>query len=76
MTVEQIGNVLGVSRTTLYRMPDSLDQLDVLLLTVDKPRVVQRDGIRFQGGFHPHPWNCCEISTTGKATGSSRSNES
>ena len=30
-------------------MPDSLDQLDGLLLTVPKNRVVQRDGIHFQG---------------------------
>jgi DNA transposition AAA+ family ATPase len=33
----------------LPRMPDSLEQLDLLLLTIAKPRVVQRDGIRFQG---------------------------
>ncbi|TGY38419.1 transposase [Microbacterium laevaniformans] len=33
----------------LPRMPDSLDQLDGLLLTVPKNRVVQRDGIHFQG---------------------------
>ncbi len=31
------------------RMPDSLAQLDLLLLTVAKPRRVQRDGIHFQG---------------------------
>ncbi len=30
------------------RMPDSLAQLDLLLLTVAKPRQVQRDGIHFQ----------------------------
>jgi putative transposase len=30
-------------------MPESLERLDLLLLTVVKPRVVQRDGIRFQG---------------------------
>jgi putative transposase len=29
-------------------MPDSLEQLDLLLLTVATPRVVHRDGIRFQ----------------------------
>jgi len=29
-------------------MPASLEQLDLLLLTVVKPRQVQRDGIRFQ----------------------------
>jgi len=31
------------------RMPDSKGQLDILLLTVAKPRTVHRDGIRFQG---------------------------
>lgn len=34
----------------LPRLPDSLDQLDLLLLTVAKTRRVGRDGIRF-GGF-------------------------
>ena len=33
----------------LPRMPDSLQELDGLLLTVPKNRVVQRDGIHFQG---------------------------
>ena len=33
----------------LPRMPDSLEELDGLLLTVPKNRVVQRDGIHFQG---------------------------
>ncbi len=33
----------------LPRMPDSLDDLDLLLLTVVKARTVRRDGIRFQG---------------------------
>lgn len=33
----------------LPQMPESLERLDLLLLTVAKPRVVQRDGIRFQG---------------------------
>jgi putative transposase len=32
----------------LPRMPVSLEQLDLLLLTVAKPRRIQRDGIRFQ----------------------------
>ena len=32
----------------LPRMPVSLEQLDLLLLTVIRPRQVQRDGIRFQ----------------------------
>jgi putative transposase len=33
----------------LPRMPDSLEDLDLLLVMVAKPRVVQRDGIHFQG---------------------------
>src|SRR5699024_822155 len=33
----------------LPRMPESLEALDGLLLTVAKTRVVRRDGIRFQG---------------------------
>jgi putative transposase len=33
----------------LPRMPESLEQLDLLLLTVATPRVIHRDGIRFQG---------------------------
>jgi len=33
----------------LPRMPDSLEQLDLLLLTVAKPRRVHPDGIRFSG---------------------------
>ena len=31
------------------RLPDTIEQLDLLLLTVAKPRRVQRDGIRFMG---------------------------
>jgi putative transposase len=33
----------------LPRTPDSLEALDLLLVMVAKPRVVHRDGIRFQG---------------------------
>jgi putative transposase len=33
----------------LPRMPDSLEELDLLLVMVAKPRMVRRDGIRFQG---------------------------
>lgn len=33
----------------LPSMPDSIEQLDLLLLTVAKSRQIQRDGIRFQG---------------------------
>ncbi len=39
----------------LPRMPDSLDQLDGLLLTVPKHRTVQRDGIHFQGQRYLSP---------------------
>ncbi len=39
----------------LPRMPDSLEQLDGLLLTVPKNRVVQRDGIHFQGQRYMAP---------------------
>ena len=38
-----------LSQGWLPRMPDSLDDLDLLLLTVAKARTVRRDGIRFQG---------------------------
>ena len=33
----------------LPQLPTSLEQLDLLLLTVAKPRTIHRDGIRFQG---------------------------
>jgi putative transposase len=39
----------------LPRLPDSLDDLDVLLILHAKPRVVQRDGIHFQGFRYNHP---------------------
>lgn len=38
-----------VAEGWLPRMPTSLEELDGLLLTVPKSRVVQRDGIHFQG---------------------------
>ena len=38
-----------VAEGWLPRMPESLEELDGLLLTVPKNRVVQRDGIHFQG---------------------------
>ena len=37
----------------LPQLPESLEQLDLLLLTVAKPRRVQQDGIRFQGFRYP-----------------------
>ncbi len=39
----------------LPRMPHSLEQLDLLLLTVAKTRHVQQDGIRFQGHRYIDP---------------------
>ena len=39
----------------LPRLPESLDQLDLLLLTVPKPRKVHPDGIRFPGTALPRP---------------------
>lgn len=39
----------------LPRMPESLEELDGLLLTVPKNRVVQRDGIHFQGQRYLSP---------------------
>lgn len=39
----------------LPRMPESLEALDGLLLTVAKTRVVRRDGIRFQGLCYVSP---------------------
>jgi len=39
----------------LPRMPDSLEQLDLLLLTVAKGRQIQRDGIRFQSYRYINP---------------------
>ncbi|MGV9748239.1 Mu transposase C-terminal domain-containing protein [Rhodococcus zopfii] len=35
-------------------MPDSLEHLDLLLVTVAAPRVVHRDGIHFQGLRYLH----------------------
>ena len=42
-------------RGFLPRMPDSLEHLDLLLLTVSKTRRVQQDGIRFQGHRYIDP---------------------
>lgn len=39
----------------LPRTPDSLEQLDLLLVQVAQPRVVHRDGIRFQGSRYLDP---------------------
>lgn len=39
----------GVADGWLPRTPDSIEELDLLMVMVAKPRVVHRDGIRFQG---------------------------
>ncbi len=39
----------------LPQMPDSLEQLDLLLLTVPRPRKIHRDGIRFMGQRYMDP---------------------
>ena len=39
----------------LPRMPDSMEALDLLLVVVARPRVVRRDGIRFQGQRYIDP---------------------
>src|SRR5512135_3794067 len=39
----------------LPQMPDSLERLDLLLLTVPKARRIHQDGIRFMGQVPPHP---------------------
>ena len=39
----------------LPRMPESLEDLDLLLVMVAKPRTVHRDGIRFQGLRYSDP---------------------
>ncbi|MEU4711088.1 Mu transposase C-terminal domain-containing protein [Nocardia salmonicida] len=44
-----------VAEGWLPRMPDSLEQLDLLLVQVATPRVVHRDGIHFQGLRYLHP---------------------
>lgn len=47
--INEAPHVAWLGRGWLPRMPDSLDDLDLLLMTVAKLRTVQRDGIRFQG---------------------------
>ena len=39
----------------LPQMPETLEQLDLLLLTVAKPRKIHRDGIRFMGQRYMDP---------------------
>ncbi len=46
---EQTPHAAWLGAGWLPRMPESLDDLDLLLLTVAKARTVRRDGISFQG---------------------------
>ncbi|MCE5290841.1 MAG: Mu transposase C-terminal domain-containing protein [Nocardiaceae bacterium] len=59
---QRVHSEIGVTPTRswiadgwLPRMPESLEELDLLLVTVAKPRLVQRDGISFQGLRYMHP---------------------
>ena len=45
----------GIGKGFLPQQPDSLEQLDLLLLTVVKPRKVRRDGIHFQNFAYIEP---------------------
>ena len=47
--IDEAPHAAWLGKGWLPRMPDSLDDLDLLLITVAKPRMVQRDGIHFQG---------------------------
>ncbi len=47
--IEEAPHAAWLGKGWLPRLPDSLDDLDLLLITVAKPRMVQRDGIHFQG---------------------------
>jgi len=47
--IDEAPHTAWLGKGWLPRMPDSLDDLDLLLMTVAKPRTVQRDGIHFQG---------------------------
>ena len=39
----------------LPQMPESIEKLDTLLLTIARPRKIRRDGIHFQGLCYMHP---------------------
>lgn len=47
--------VLWNKQQIIPQMPDSIDKLNLLLLTAKKFRIVQRDGIRFAGFRYFHP---------------------
>ena len=45
----------GAARAFLPRVPETLEELDLLLVMHAKPRTVRRDGIHFQGLRYQHP---------------------
>lgn len=47
--IDEAPHAAWLGKGWLPRMPDRLDDLDLLLMTVAKARAVQRDGIHFQG---------------------------
>ena len=47
--IDEAPHAAWLGKGWLPRMPDSLDDLDLLLTTVAKARTVRRDGIHFQG---------------------------
>lgn len=47
--------VLWNKQQVIPQMPDSIEKLNLLLLTAKKSRIVQRDGIRFAGFRYFHP---------------------
>ncbi len=47
--IGQTPNAAWLGRGWLPRMPDTLEDLDLLLVMVAAPRTVHRDGIHFQG---------------------------
>lgn len=48
-TTKEVPNIRWQDKHFLPNLPASKESLDSLLLTVSKPRCVQRDGIKFQG---------------------------
>ena len=51
----RIRSTPGEVRSFLPRLPDSLEELDLLLVLHARPRMVRRDGIRFQGLRYASP---------------------
>lgn len=54
-TIGEAPIVLWNKQQIIPQMPDSIEKLNLLLLTAKKFRIVQRDGIRFAGFRYFHP---------------------